>query len=346
MSFKKQGMYFLILCFLCLQLSPAYAITFDKIIVFGDSLSDNGNVFSLTSKAHQKIPRIPVVPKEPPYFQGRFTNGQVWIEHLAVLLNAPLDDYAYGGAWIESVWESKQPFPFGLGMQVNFYLVNEFRDNERANHLYVIWMGANDYVQGRPDVEAATSNTIATLKKQIDWLVYYGGKNFLLLNLPDLSMTPEVLLKGPVFAENIYQLSANHNLKFLQMLDELKKQYQDVNFLTVDIEKNFSDMIANPEKYHLKNISQACYDGGFYYRKQNIDVNEIDAAKQANIDIMKNASLRVAYLTARAAAFGEQPCNNPDEYLFWDPIHPTKIVHQLLADYSFQALMLPLNKNG
>ena len=144
-----------------------HAITFDKIVVFGDSLSDTGNVFSFTSRMHKAVPLIPIVPKEPPYFQGRFTNGQIWIEDLAQMLSIPVDDYAYGGAWVESVFDSKQPFPFSLGMQVNFYLVQSFRDADKDKHLYVIWVGSNDYVQGRKDVDYATTNTIATIKKQI-----------------------------------------------------------------------------------------------------------------------------------------------------------------------------------
>ena len=52
-----------------------FAEPIDKIIVFGDSLSDNGNVLSLTEKAKKVIPLVPLIPKNPPYFSGRFTNG-------------------------------------------------------------------------------------------------------------------------------------------------------------------------------------------------------------------------------------------------------------------------------
>ncbi|OGT35365.1 MAG: hypothetical protein A3F11_01840 [Gammaproteobacteria bacterium RIFCSPHIGHO2_12_FULL_37_14] len=326
------GSLFILFC------SSIYAITFDKIVVFGDSLSDNGNVFSFTSTAHKAIPRIPIIPKEPPYVQGRFTNGQVWIEHLAQLLTIPLDDYAYGGAWVESVFDSKQTFPFSLGMQVNFYLVRSYLDNEKAKHLYVIWVGSNDYIQGRADVEYATSNTIATIKNQIDWLIYYGANNFLLLNLPDLSLTPEVMQKGPAFVENVNKLSQLHNDKFVMMIDELQKQYPQVQFYSLNIAHYFQEMIEHPDEFHIKNINEACYDGGFFLRTNSIDSTEIQSAKEAHIDIMQNASLRIAYLTSRNAAFGQQPCVNPDEYLFWDPIHPTRIVHQLLSGYALSLL--------
>jgi len=329
----------IVTCTFCvLFFHSVYAVTFDKIIVFGDSLSDNGNVFSFTSAAHKAVPLIPIIPKAPPYYQGRFTNGQTWIDHLTQLLSIPLDDYAYGGAWVESVFDSRQPFPFSLGMQVNFYLVRSFRDYEKANHLYVIWVGSNDYIQGRTDVDYATSNTIATIKKQIDWLIYYGAKYFLLLNLPDLGFTPEVIQKGPIFVEHVSKLSRLHNDKFIGLIENLKQEYPESRFFLLNIAYYFDDIIQHPDQFQLKSVAEACYDGGFYLRSYGLNKQEIQAAEKAHINIMQNSSLRTAYLVSRAASLGQQPCSNPDQYLFWDPIHPTRVIHQLLAGYALSVL--------
>lgn len=327
---------FVLIFFLFLNFCPVYAFSFDKIIVFGDSLSDIGNVFLFTSAAHQAVPSIPIVPKEPPYFQGRFTNGPVWIETVAKFYNVSLKNYAYGGAWAESVFESKQLFPFSLEMQVNFYLVNSFHDYDKDKHLYVIWIGSNDYLQGRKDIEYAITNTMATLRKQIDLLIYYGARKFLLLNLPDLSFVPQVIEKGSEFAANISQLSNLHNKKLDEMLINVKKQYADVKFLFLDINSYFSDMLHYPERYHLKNVTEACYGGEISYRLLN--QKELSAAKKLKINILENTSLRIAYINGKLAAQGEQPCNNPDEYLFWDQIHPTQIIHAFLANYTSQLL--------
>ncbi len=59
------------------------------LLVFGDSLSDNGNYFALTGGQY---------PPSPPYYQGRFSNGPVWPEVTADLADVPLKDFAYGGA--------------------------------------------------------------------------------------------------------------------------------------------------------------------------------------------------------------------------------------------------------
>ena len=79
----------------------AFAGTFSTIILFGDSLSDTGNVFHATSA----VPGTAAIPISPPYFRGRFANGPMWIEELANALGlqiAPSLDggtnFAFGGA--------------------------------------------------------------------------------------------------------------------------------------------------------------------------------------------------------------------------------------------------------
>src|ERR1051325_6177463 len=66
----------------------ANADQFKRLIVFGDSLSDNGNLFALSGNTYPP----------PPYYLGRFSNGPVWVEDLAERLGVPLDDFAVGGA--------------------------------------------------------------------------------------------------------------------------------------------------------------------------------------------------------------------------------------------------------
>ena len=68
---------------------------FDEIIVFGDSLSDTGNVFISSGG-----------PPSPPYFDGRFSNGPVTVERVADRLGLPAPspsliggtNFARGGA--------------------------------------------------------------------------------------------------------------------------------------------------------------------------------------------------------------------------------------------------------
>ncbi len=66
--------------------SSAFASSFSSLIVYGNSLSDNGNLYSL----------IGYPPA--PYYDGRFSNGPVAAEQLATDLGVPLYDFAVGGA--------------------------------------------------------------------------------------------------------------------------------------------------------------------------------------------------------------------------------------------------------
>ncbi len=64
----------------------ASAGDYAAIIVYGDSFSDNGNLFGDLG--------IPA----PPYWNGRYSNGPVAVENLAAALSTPLIDEAWGGA--------------------------------------------------------------------------------------------------------------------------------------------------------------------------------------------------------------------------------------------------------
>lgn len=62
-------------------------LNFSKIYVFGNSLSDPGNIYNATSFVQWFDGlfglEIPVLPPSPPYFEGRYSNGPIWIDYLA-----------------------------------------------------------------------------------------------------------------------------------------------------------------------------------------------------------------------------------------------------------------------
>jgi|SRR5579885_3426485 phospholipase/lecithinase/hemolysin len=327
-------------CLFAILFQTTRAAAIDKIVVFGDSLSDNGNIFSLTSFAHNEIPLIPIIPKDPPYYQGRFSNGPVWVDNLAEAMNVPQVNYAYGGSWAEPLKDSKLHVPFGLGMQVNFYLVASVLDFHKSEHLYIIWSGANDYIGGRSDPEYATTNTVATIQENIEWLIYYGAKNILVLNVPDLGTVPEVTMQGPEAAAAATRLSALHNQKFADMIAKEKEANPDVRIVLGDVGYYFNDIIANPARYQLKNVTQPCYDGGYWLRSNRLSANspEMLAAKKINLDVMRSPSLKTAYVTSELKSSGQLSCSNPDEYLFWDEVHPTRVMHSMLATKVFDLL--------
>lgn len=327
---RKSMLLVLFLFFFSFSLSQNnYAIPIDKMIVFGDSLSDNGNLFSLTSEFHNIISQFPILPKDPPYFHGRFSNGSVWVEYLAQILNVPLLDFAYGGAWVEGTMNAGFTLPFSLGMQVNMYMMHTVTDPDphKSNHLYIIWAGGNDYTEGRHHLNQSTTNTVSVIKDQIDWLIYVGASNFLILNLPDLSKTPEVVARGADFVREVQQLITLHNEKLAEMIAAEKQKYPNVKFILVDVMSYSKELIAHADQYGFKNVTDACYNGKYFLPKEMQQLLSPNLSQ----NLTNNTSLRVAYLTSLIKAKDNAICAQPDTYLFWDHIHPTRVVHMLLS---------------
>lgn len=341
--FKKVGksLIQLLLIFTCLM-QISYAVTVDKIVAFGDSLSDNGNLYALTKRTHKVLPFVPVIPASPPYYEGRFSNGENWLDVLSKKTNLPLVDHAYGGAWAEPVWQSAQVIPFDISEQVSLYIMENALDRHKDRHLFIIWAGANDYLQGREDIDYASTNTVSNIKKQIERLIYHGAHQLLIANLPDISKTPDVINQGPVIVKETKELVELHNKKLAAAIKEVQEKNPKIIIIQMDAKEPFDALQANPSSYNIKNIKDPCY-GGYFYRGDTrlVDQNELAAAKEFNLDIMSNESLRVAYMTSKLAQRGGNICANPDEYLYWDQIHPTRVIHQVIATL----VILELNAN-
>ncbi|MEO7068534.1 MAG: autotransporter domain-containing protein [Rhodanobacter sp.] len=116
--------------------SAAVATDFSQVIVFGDSLSDNGNLSLATAPSVQPPMRFTTNP------------GTVAIENVASALGSKLapsltggGDYAWGGAGIFNNSPGTPAAIPTLTAQVGSYLAGGKVD---GNALYSIWGGAND----------------------------------------------------------------------------------------------------------------------------------------------------------------------------------------------------------
>jgi outer membrane lipase/esterase len=68
--------------------TPASAQRVTRIVAFGDSYADDGNLFELLG-----------IPRPAVYANGRFSNGTNFVDTMSLLLNAPVDNFAIGGAF-------------------------------------------------------------------------------------------------------------------------------------------------------------------------------------------------------------------------------------------------------
>ena len=257
----------------------AFAASFTDIYVFGDSLSDTGNLFAATGS---------LLPPSPPYNQGRASNDRLWIEYLAEDLGATTTNYAFAGATTGSV-NTSVPGLIGLEQQItNFQATNSFADSDA---LYVVWAGSNDYLGAgitNPSVP------VGNLASSITTLAESGAENFLVVNLPDLGQLPAT--NSSDFSSSLSALTEAHNTGLDTALNSLSLSY-GINIYDVDVSSLFAEAIATPSLFGFTNVTDTCLN-----------------------------------LTAASI------CSNPNEYLFWDDLHPTTAAHELIGDLASQRL--------
>jgi phospholipase/lecithinase/hemolysin len=218
-------------------------------VVFGDSLSDAGDVSTLTGN------RFPPAP----YVNGRFSNGPVWVEQLANKLgvSAPMaslnggSDYAYGFAQTGNGYTTP-PQLGGLrvpnvSQQINQYLVH---NHPTANQMFVIWAGANDFFDGQRNPAVPAKN----IEAEIHTLIHFGAKNFLVANLPDLSQTPFGLSSSPATQQGLHALTVGFNQALSAELSLLTST-PGVKIHTLDTFGLFQKIQSDPSEFGFTNVS-------------------------------------------------------------------------------------------
>lgn len=269
-----------------------------NLVVFGDSLSDNGNLYEMMK--HQ-------LPQSPPYYQGRFSNGPVWVENLASsYFSEPanhLQDYAIGGAGVSEEPEDQELFT--LSREVETYLLAN-QDKADPDSLYIIWIGGNNYLGMPEDGNKAVSDVVTGIQHSVEKLVEKGAKNVLLVNLPDLGRTPAALEFD--LAEPFRALSMQHNAALNTLFNDLKQNHAGVNWLYFDMQELVTDSIEHAEDYGLSNVTQSCYQP---------EINE---------------STKKSVLKMAASIKPKLVQNNCDGYLFFDLVHPTAVAHKIISD--------------
>lgn len=268
------------------------------IVVFGDSLSDNGNLYKVMNNQ---------LPQSPPYYQGRFSNGPVWVEIVAASYfpNTAKDhllDYAVGGSGVS---EDEGDVLFTLKKQVNNYLMTH-DDKANADDLYVVWIGSNNYLGLPEDLEKSLVDVNAGIQNSIELLVRKGAKHILVFNIPNLGRTPAATAFEAV--DVMTYLAKEHNERLAQTFTALKSEHPDVEWLYFDLGAMFEDVMDNPNAYDLTNVTDGC------------------------IDLMSEKGSKMSLLQMVARAKPTLRHDACEGYLFFDLVHPTALAHQRIAE--------------
>lgn len=302
-----------------LGLASAAQAGYDKMVVFGDSLSDGGNVYKLTGNTFPP----------PPYFDGRASNGTTAVEKLAQQWNIALTPSQYGGtnyAYLGSLSGTMTAdYPVGSG---NSFTTENYDDPQygftflrtgtsvasqvtqfvtsgqsfnAATTLFTVWGGANDFFfdPSANTAQAAVLNIGTSLQQLI---VQGGAREILVPNLPDLGKTPLGLSLGTAGADGLTQLSAGFNAGLAATVAQLQlslgAQIPGLHLYYADVFGAMNALIDSPPAG--MNVTDACLVPGTFYCST-------DAAN----------------------------------YLFWDSVHPTDRGHAFLADVFAQAVPEP-----
>jgi thermolabile hemolysin len=215
------------------------ATTFNNVVVFGDSLSDNGNVFALSGGAF---------PDSSHAYKGRWSNGPVWIEYLAKYFSAGLTDLAEGGA----TTGDETTIPVGLQKQVADFiaLASHYPTMISDETLFVVWAGPNDFLTGGTDYLGAVDN----IEIALDMLAEAGVKHLLVPNMPNLGATPS-LNPYPELSEGAKLLSQAFNATLKGAVASFKESYTSISVYYFDIYALLMGVIADPEAYGFTNVT-------------------------------------------------------------------------------------------
>lgn len=291
---------------------------FGRIVVFGDSLSDPGNAYALNGG--ENIPPYDDLDKldalllpDVPYARGghHFSNGATWVEQFARPLglagntrpafqgsSTEATNYAVKGA---RAHDEAIAIHVNLSVQVNTFLT-AFGGAAPSDALYVMEFGGNDI---RDALEAFASggnggpiiaDALTAIHDNIEALYEAGGRKFLVWNTPNLGLTPAVRALDPFTPPPGAVVLAGSLTDFFNsnldaLLGYLSFALPGIEIVQLDVHTKIQDLVDDPAAFGLSVVDTAC-------------------------------------ITPNVPPF---ECQTPDEYLFWDGLHPTKAVHAIFA---------------
>jgi len=268
MQSRKLAMFVALLAGTLLAMtSLASAGAYSAVFVYGDSLSDTGNIYAASGGT---------IPLSPPYYNGRFSNGPLTAEYFAYAQHSPLVSFAWGGATtgIGNSGDGGTQTTLGafslpgmlLQAQASLGSVAPFAPTA----LFIVWGGPDDFISG-----GSVAQGVADELAIVNALQGLGATHILVPGMPDLGLTPRYIGNPSATAFSFafdQALQAN--------LPKGAKYFDTFGFM--------HQVVANPGAYGFTDVTDACLTG----------------------------------LT---------PCSNPNQYLFWDDLHPTTAANAILA---------------
>jgi phospholipase/lecithinase/hemolysin len=284
--------------------APAAAYT--TLFAFGDSLSDAGNLYKVDLGTNPL----------PPYQGGHFSNGSTWVEDLSDLLGVGTlkpslsggRDFAFAGAQTgPTAIEGANPADL-LG-QVTTYAIGH--RGPEVGALYTLEIGGNDIMNALSEyasrkisigtVGAVVAKAETNTVDAVDGLFALGARSLLFYEVPNLGIIPRFRFAGATMQNLASGLALSFDDAVLRDLRGLEAD--GLRVYDLQTYSLIDQARADPRKFGLTDVVDPCWTGGF-----------------------------------NGFAGGGTLCSDPNQYLFWDGVHPTAYAHALTAVFACDAL--------
>ncbi len=228
--------------------TPGAGTGIDRIVAFGDSLSDTHNMYNASRWR---------IPDSTSWYAGRFTNGRNWVEYLAGDLHVPLYDWAVGGVGVAD----RHVLPWadipGVLSQTRQWQRATGGDSsyDPGRTLFTVLVGGNDLIF----FDTPVQEILAKERQALQVLIDGGAKNILVLNLPDVSRAPIFKLK-PGSADVALKV-AQINRGLATMVASMQQQDgANLDIQLFDTNALFTQLFDDPRAYGFQNSTQSCLD--------------------------------------------------------------------------------------
>jgi phospholipase/lecithinase/hemolysin len=280
---------------------------YSRMFVFGASFLDSGNHFAVTGEtAHP--PFDPMSQASYGIGGHHYSNGPTWVEVLAQELDLTkwaqpaYRNPAFGNYAYGYAFARNVEFPLGpgLGDQVQDWIDNGYCTFAPMDDtLFVLDTAYIDLLDVL--LGADPNDVIPDMLNSIATSIYilnHCGAR----NLMVANIAPLGL--SPMIPDDGSKALANglsmgYNEAVHVVLAMYAAEPFNMNISTFDLFSIFADMAATPENYDLTNVDETCVTFG----------------------VLKDAF-----------------CKDRDGYLFWDPLHPTKVAHALMGQAALEQL--------
>ena len=305
--------------------APAKTSTIDRIVAFGASLSDTGNSFIWLSKPENQacgtslnVPPYDALDEylvpEGPYAMGghHFTNGATWLEGLARYLalagnarpafqNTGSKASNYAVGGARAI--SNYPCRFNLPAQLNAYFEDFLKTS--PNTLVTLEIGGNDV---RDALVAAASGQ---------------------------DPAPIIATALSNLSEAISTLYTHGARKFLVLnVPDIGKIPAVTMIPGASDSASYLSGVFNDGLASVQKVMNSLPDN---------DVRILDIYSTLNKVIAQPSAFGFSNATDACVMPGQPPfkCKKPDTYVFWDGIHPTKAMHEIVAQQAIDAIAAP-----